>query len=75
MCEEQDIDFYRRVVGICHAGPRVLNAWMVKSGWAVAYRRYGGGLDDAEETVAWVAQRGIWSGKFVMPWHWRHGER
>lgn len=75
MCEEQDIDLYRRVVGICHAGPRVLSAWMVESGWAVACMRYGGDLDDAEEMVARVARRGIWSGNFVMPWHWRSEER
>ncbi|MBM3603547.1 MAG: thermonuclease family protein [Alphaproteobacteria bacterium] len=74
-CEEQDIDRYGRVVGICHAGSRDLNAWMVRSGWAVAYRQYGGDLYDAEERVARLAQRGLWSSDFVMPWDWRRGQR
>ncbi|WP_205961991.1 thermonuclease family protein [Paracoccus aestuarii] len=74
-CEERDIDRYGRVVGICHAGTRDLNAWMVRNGWAVAYRRYGGDIYDADEIVARVAQRGVWSGSFVMPWDWRRGER
>lgn len=74
-CEEQDIDRYGRVVGICHAGSQDLNAWMVRSGWAVAYRQYGGDTYDADELVARVAQRGLWSSDFVMPWDWRRGER
>ena len=74
-CEEQDIDRYDRVVGICHTGSRDINAWMVRSGWAVAYRQYGGEVYDGEEVVARVAQRGLWSSDFVMPWDWRRGER
>ena len=74
-CEEQDIDRYDRVVGICHTGSRDLNAWMVRSGWAVAYRQYGGEVYDGEEVMARVAQRGLWSSDFVMPWDWRRGER
>lgn len=74
-CEEQDIDRYERSVAICWAGAENLNAWMVENGWAVAYRQYGGRTYDQEEVVARVAQRGIWSSEFVMPWNWRKGER
>ena len=74
-CEEQDRDRYGRIVGICRAGSENLNAWMVENGWAVAYRQYGGRIYDPEEVVARVAQRGIWSSEFVMPWDWRKGER
>lgn len=74
-CEEQDIDRYDRVVGICHAGSRNLNAWMVRNGWAVAYRQYGGDLYAPDEIVARVAQRGLWGSDFVMPWDWRKGAR
>lgn len=74
-CREQDIDRYGRVVAICHAGSQNLNAWMVRNGWAVAYRRYGGDLYNPEELVARVAQRGLWGSDFVMPWDWRRGER
>ena len=74
-CEEQDRDRYGRIVGICRAGSENLNAWMVENGWAVAYRQYGGRIYNPEEVVARVAQRGIWSSEFVMPWDWRKGER
>lgn len=74
-CEERDQDRYGRIVGICRAGPENLNAWMVENGWAVAYRQYGGRIYDPEEVVARVAERGIWSSEFVMPWDWRKGER
>ena len=74
-CEEQDRDRYGRIVGICRAGAENLNAWMVENGWAVAYRQYGGRIYNPEEVVARVAQRGIWSSEFAMPWDWRKGER
>ena len=74
-CYEHGIDRYDHVGGICHTGSRDLNAWMVRSGWAVAYRQYGGEVYDGEEVVARVAQRGLWSSDFVMPWDWRRGER
>lgn len=74
-CEQQDQDRYGRVVGICWAGSENLNAWMVENGWAVAYRRYGGTIYDAEELLARAATRGVWGSEFVMPWDWRRGER
>lgn len=74
-CEERDIDRYQRVVAECWAGGRNLNAWMVEQGWAVAYREYGGAIYDAQEASAKAAKRGVWNGRFVMPWDWRRGER
>ena len=56
-------------------GADVRHAWMVENGWASAYWQYGGKSYNAEEAVARVAQRGIWSSEFVMPWDWRKGER
>jgi hypothetical protein len=48
-----------------------LNSWMVRQGWALAFRRssdaYIGEEDGAREE-----QRGIWSGAFIAPWDWRH---
>ncbi len=51
-----------------------LGAWMVRQGWALAYRRYS--LDYVnEEADAQAARRGIWAGRFVKPWEWRRGKR
>lgn len=73
-CEPRDRDRYGRVVAVCFNGAEDLNAWMVKEGWAVAYRQYS--MDYVEaESAAHVAGAGIWSGTFTMPWDWRRGER
>ena len=69
-CEERDQDRYGRIVAVCYAGGEDLSAWMVRRGWALAYRRYS--LDYVEEEAdAREARKGIWQGKFIPPWEWR----
>ena len=69
-CEIRDVDRYGRWVGVCRQGSEDLNAWLVRAGWAVAYRRYG--LDYvAEEKLARAQRAGIWASTFEMPWDWR----
>lgn len=74
-CEQMDIDRYSRVVAECWAGGENLNAWMVRNGWALAYRQYGGSRYDADELVAQAARRGVWASKFIAPWDWRRERR
>lgn len=69
-CSQRDIDSYGRVVAVCRAGGEDLNAWLVRQGWAVAYRRYSRDYV-AVETEARSARRGIWAGSFVPPEDWR----
>lgn len=73
-CEERDVDRYGRIVAVCYAQGADLNAWMVASGWALAYRQYSRDYVQQEETAA-VAMHGIWQGVFVPPWEWRRGKR
>ena len=73
-CRQKDIDRYGRIVAVCFTGPVNLNAEMVKSGWALAYRRYPKDYV-GEEAEAKPAKRGMWQGKFVKPWEWRRGKR
>lgn len=73
-CEERDVDRYGRTVAVCRLGNEDLNAWMVASGWAIAYRQYSGDYVREEEAAA-VAKHGIWQGDFVPPWEWRRGKR
>ena len=47
-----------------------MNAWMVRQGWAVAYRRYSTDYV-SQENEAKSERLGIWRGEFVMPWKWR----
>ena len=73
-CKERDRDRYGRIVAVCRAGGKDLNARMVSQGWALAYRRYSLDYVD-EEASARTARRGVWRGRFVEPWDWREGVR
>ena len=73
-CEERDQDRYGRIVAVCHHDGQVVNAWLVREGWAMAYRRYSTAYVD-QEAAARRAKRGIWRGEFVAPWDWRRGDR
>lgn len=72
-CENQDIDRYGRIVATCEAGGVSVNTWMIRNGWAVAYRQYGGAVYLAIEDAARRDSLGLWAGEFVMPWEWRAG--
>ncbi|MCF5953433.1 thermonuclease family protein, partial [Xanthomonas perforans] len=39
-CQPKDTDRYGRRVAECFVQGQSVNAWMVRSGWAVAYRQY-----------------------------------
>ena len=73
-CEQRDIDRYHRIVAVCQAGGEDLNAWMVRQGWALAYRQYTTAYVP-DEDAARATGAGIWRGTFTAPWDWRHGQR
>lgn len=73
-CKEHDRDRYGRVVAVCRVAGEDVNAWMVASGWAFAYRKYSMRYV-AEEIAAKTAGRGVWRGDVVAPWDWRRGNR
>lgn len=71
-CTIIDRDRYGRVVARCAVGGDDMNRRMVAEGLAVAYTAYG--RDYApDEAEARTARRGLWSGRFVMPWDHRKG--
>lgn len=75
-CFEEDRDRYGRIVAECVTpGNVVVNAEMVRAGWAVEYTQYSDGRYDQEEVEARGARRGMWAGEFVLPWEWRRGDR
>ncbi len=69
-CEGSERDGAGCLVVVCYVQGKDLNAWMVRWGWALAYR---GRSPDyiGEERQAKAAELGVWSGSFVMPWRWR----
>ncbi|WP_416355589.1 thermonuclease family protein [Aureimonas phyllosphaerae] len=75
-CTEEDRDRYGRIVAECTArGGEVVNAEMVRAGWAVEYRQYSDGRYSDAEADARAARRGIWQGTFTEPSKWRRGAR
>lgn len=70
-CDPRDRDRYKRVVAVCSVRGEDMGAWLVRSGHALAFRRYSLDYVAAEEQAR-VAGSGIWQGRFVAPWEWRH---
>jgi len=73
-CEQRGIDRYKRIVAVCSLGNVDLNAWMVRQGWAIAYRQYSRDYVD-HESAAQAEKTGIWAGRFINPSRWRRGDR
>ena len=68
-------DRYNRALGICYAADGTdLNGWLVRQGYALAYRRYSPKYIPEEEQAR-AAQAGLWAGEFMEPWAWRRGQR
>ena len=70
VCIRRDVDRYGRVVARCTVDGADMGAWLVRSGHAIAYRRYGTDYV-CDEEVAARERRGIWAMRFVEPAAWR----
>ena len=71
ICKVQDrLDRYKRHIGICFVGELNLNKWMVRNGYAVAYRRYSKNYIE-DEAYAKKNKLGLWAGSFIHPEKWR----
>ncbi|NYI19768.1 endonuclease YncB(thermonuclease family) [Xanthomonas arboricola] len=73
-CEPKDTDRYGRVVAECFVQGQSVNRWMVRSGWAVAYRQYAKAFI-ADEADARRQRRNLWQGPFQMPVDFRRSKR
>lgn len=73
-CETFQRDRYGRIIAVCRQGQTDLNRWMVRNGWAVAYRRYSTDYVAAEDEAK-DAGSGVWRGRFIPPRDWRRGKR
>ena len=69
-CISLSKDRYKRYLATCYKNNINLNKWMVKNGFAVAYKRYSKQyLND--EKYAKQNKLGIWRGTFLRPEKWR----
>jgi len=73
-CQITDVDRYGRLIMRCFAGEVDVGARLVRTGMALAYRRYA---DDyiADEEAARAARSGLWAGQFDAPWDWRRSKQ
>ena len=67
---QRNRDRYRRFIGVCFVEKDDLNRWMVRNGYAVAYRRYSKDYV-LDEEFAKINRLGLWSGTFLNPEKWR----
>lgn len=69
-CTGDSFDDYDRLLAVCYAGDIEINAALVETGHALAFRRYA--LDYiAEEDRARQSSAGAWAGTFTPPWKFR----
>jgi endonuclease YncB( thermonuclease family) len=75
-CIVHDRDRYGRAVGQCLVTEPAqdLNAEMVLSGYALAYREYSEKYVTLEHRAE-SAKAGMWAGRFDAPWDWRKARR
>lgn len=70
-CELRGTDRYGRFLGTCSVNGEDVSRWLVRNGWALAFRRYSTAYV-SDEDYAHEHQLGLWSGAFIAPWDWRH---
>ena len=70
ICIGKEKDFYKRTLAECFVNDESLSSYLVRSGYAFAYRKYSKKFVSDEE-FAKSNKLGIWSMEFDYPWDWR----
>ena len=69
-CISEGQDAYKRTLAECFVNGESLSAFLVRSGYAFAYRKYSKKFIKDEE-FAKENKLGMWSMKFQIPWDFR----
>ena len=69
-CRVMQQDSKGNMIGTCSLGQYDLGAALVNAGWAVANQKYTD-IYVPYERQAQANKRGLWQGRFYMPWDWR----
>ena len=67
---EKNKDRYKRSIGVCYLKNEDINKWLVKNGYAIAYKKYSKKYV-LDEKYAKENKLGIWRGSFTEPEKWR----
>ena len=69
-CIKNGLDFYKRVLAECFVNDLSLSRYLVREGYAFAYRKYSNKFVN-DENFAKLNNYGMWSMKFEYPWNFR----
>ena len=69
-CVNEGKDQYKRTLAECFVNNESLSSYLVRSGYAFAYRRYSKKFIP-DEDYAKFNKLGMWSMEFDYPWDWR----
>ena len=69
-CINEGKDQYKRTLAECFVNNESLSSYLVRSGYAFAYRRYSKKFI-IDENYAKFNKLGMWSMEFDYPWDWR----
>ena len=69
-CISEGNDIYKRTLAECFVNGKSLSKFLVRNGYAFAYRKYSKKFVKDEE-FAKANKLGIWSMKFQYPWNFR----
>ena len=69
-CVKEGKDRYKRILAECFVNNESLSSYLVRSGYAFAYRKYSKKFITDEE-FAKSNKLGMWSMEFDYPWDWR----
>ena len=70
ICISEGKDQYKRTLAECFVNDESLSSYLVRSGYAFAYRRYSKKYIP-DEDYAKLNKLGMWSMEFDYPWDWR----
>jgi len=69
-CIREGKDFYKRTLAECFVNSESLSKFLVRSGYAFAYRKYSTKFIE-DEDFAKANKLGMWAMKFQYPWDFR----
>ena len=72
VCIGKEKDFYKRTLAECFVKGESLSKFLVRSGYAFAYRKYSTKFVE-DEDFAKTNKLGMWSMTFKYPWDFRKG--
>ena len=73
-CIDEGKDQYKRTLAECFVNNESLSSYLVRSGYAFAYRKYSKKFV-ADEDYARINKIGMWSMKFDYPWDYRKSKK